>query len=188
MFCCPPRFGLPASDQESSLSIDNTGRIARARRLGAVACLVLVVCVLTSGCDQSGSSKLPSGPKPPLGGGTPLTSKKLSGVTLEAIREPLRWRFGASTVGIDFDDKPIPGDLVETLTGSVSPAEKIEASWRYDELSGELHLSEIQVDGRSMPEDPLAREVVMPIRSAGKIRVDLGIRQYNMSYDRSPDP
>ena len=177
-------FDFPVSGQESDSMIDTTERQDDHRRSSAgAACLLIAVCALTSGCDQGGISRPLSGGSPQVGGGVTLTSERLSGLRLKAIREPLSWRFGKAIVMIDFDGKPIPQDLAETILGDGVTAASIEASWRYDEPSGKLHLSGVQADGKKVE-----REVAISIGSAGPIRVNLGTRQYNMFYDRASDP
>ena len=104
-----------------------------------------------------------------------MTTQRLSGARLNDIREPLSWTFNDSIVVIENGDQPIPADVVEALLADRSTPVRIEATWHLDEKAGTLHLSEIMAD-----EERCDKEVAIPIRPAGHVRMNLGTRQYNV--------
>jgi hypothetical protein len=86
-------------------------------------------------------------------------------------------------VVIENRGQPIPPDLVQELLGDGSVPKRVEAAWLYDEKSGVLRLSDATADGHK-----IARELVIPIKPAGQVRVNLGSRQYNLFRVKTNDP
>ncbi len=121
--------------------------------------------------------------RPTTGGDIPVTSERLTGTRLSDIRQDLTWTFGDTTVVIENKGQSIPPDLVQELLGDGSVSNRIAATWKYDGKSGMLRLSNATADGQK-----IAKELVIPIKPAGQVRVSLGSRQYNLSHVKTSDP
>jgi hypothetical protein len=121
--------------------------------------------------------------RPTTGGDIPVTTERLTNTRLSDIRQELTWKFDDTTVVIENRGQPIPPDLVQELLGDGSVPKRVEAAWLYDEKSGVLRLSDATADGHK-----IARELVIPIKPAGQVRVNLGSRQYNLFRVKTNDP
>jgi hypothetical protein len=122
-------------------------------------------------------------PAPTTGGDSPVTTQRLTGSRLTDIRRDLSWTFDDTTVVIENRGQPIPPDLVHELLGNSSAPKRVEAVWRYDENTGMLHLSDATADG-----EEIATELVISIKPAGHVRVNLGGRQYNLFRVSTKNP
>lgn len=113
---------------------------------------------------------------PTTGGDSPVTTQRLTGSHLTDIRENLSWTFSDTTLVIENKDQAIPSDVVQELLGDRSLATRIQATWRLDEKTGMLRLSNAKADG-----DDIATDINIHINPAGHVRINLGSRQYNLS-------
>lgn len=120
---------------------------------------------------------------PAPGGDSPVTTQRLTGSRLTDIRQDLSWTFDDTTVVIENNGQTLPSDLVHELLGSGSAPHRIEAAWRYNEHTGMLRLSDAKADG-----EEIATELVIPVKPAGHVRVNLGGRQYNLFRMKTKDP
>lgn len=136
--------------------------------LGAVAALSLLV-----GCR----------PTPTTGGDQPVTTERLTGRHLVDIRRKVSWTFSDTEVVIQNQEQPIPPDVVHELLGNRSTPMRIEATWRFDENTKTLRLSDAKADGTN-----IGVELSIPIQPAGQVRVNLGTRQYNLFRDSDNVP
>jgi hypothetical protein len=84
---------------------------------------------------------------------------------------------------IENKGQPLPPDLVQELLLNDTAPNRVEAAWRYDEKSGVLRLSDVTADGQK-----IATELVIPIKPAGHVRVNLGNRQYNLFRMKTNNP
>ena len=117
-------------------------------------------------------------PKPGHDDTSPVTNEMLIGTQLTDIRQPdLTWDFADSLVVIQNKDQPIPSDLVEALLGDQSTCRRIEATWTTNSKDRVLRLSSMKVDG-----EDIGKEATISIEPAGKIRVNIGTRQYNRNW------
>jgi VCBS repeat-containing protein len=114
---------------------------------------------------------------------TPVTTARLMGSRLTDIRQNLSWTFDDTTVLIENRGQPLPPDLVQELLLNDTAPNRVEAAWRYDEKSGVLRLSDVTADGQK-----IATELVIPIKPAGHVRVNLGNRQYNLFRMNTNNP
>ena len=122
--------------------------------------------------------------RPPMtGGDSPVTTEKLTGSRLVDIHQDLSWTFDDTAVVIENGDQPLPQDLVNELIGEGTAPRRVEAAWEYDEKSGVLRLSDAMADGHK-----IAKELVISIKPAGQVRVNLGSRQYNLFRVKTNDP
>jgi len=112
-----------------------------------------------------------------------VTTHRLTGSRLTHIRQDLSWTFDDRTVVIENRGQPLPPDFVQELLGNDTAPKRVEAAWRYDEKSGVLRLSDATADGQK-----IATELVIPIKPAGHVRVNLGSRQYNLFRVKTSDP
>jgi len=117
------------------------------------------------------------------GGDDPVTTERLTGSRLVDIHQDLSWTFEDTTVVIENRDQLLPQDLVQELLGGGTAPKRVEATWEYDEKSGVLRLSDAAADGYK-----IARELIIPIKPAGQVRVNLGSRQYNLFRAKTNDP
>ncbi|MBW1641517.1 MAG: hypothetical protein JRJ76_01635 [Deltaproteobacteria bacterium] len=134
----------------------------------------LAFCVFLFGCGDTPTS---------TGGDTPVTTQRLTTARLTDIREGLSWTFADSVVVIENKGQLIPSDLVQTLLGGQSTCKCIEATWQLSEKSGLLRLSSMKVDGEKTD-----TEATISIKPAGHVRVNLGIRQYNVFPNEVKEP
>lgn len=122
--------------------------------------------------------------RPPMtGSDDPVTTERLTGSRLVDMRQDLSWTFDDTTVVIENRDQPLPQDLVQELLGDRTAPIRVEADWEYDEKSGVLRLSDATADG-----DKIAKDLAIPIKPAGQVRVNLGSRQYNLFRVKTNDP
>jgi hypothetical protein len=112
-----------------------------------------------------------------------VTTQRLTGSRLTDIRQDLSWTFDDTTVVIENKGQAIPSDLIQELLGTRSAPNRIEAEWRYDEHTGMLRLSDAKADG-----EEIATELVIPVKPAGHVRVNLGGRQYNLFRMKTKNP
>ncbi len=131
---------------------------------------VIVLWVLTGFAFLVGCQRAPA-----PGGDSPVTTQKLTGSRLTDLREDLSWTFDDTTVVIENNTQPIQSDVVQELLGNHAAPRRIEAAWRYDRNTGMLRLRNATADG-----EEIATEMVIPVKSAGHVRVNLGGRQYNL--------
>lgn len=120
---------------------------------------------------------------PTIGGTSPVTTQRLTGSRLIHIRQDLSWTFDDSTVVIENNGQSLPPDLVQELLGNGTAPKRLEAAWRYDGKAGVLHLSDATADGQK-----IATKLVIPITPAGRVRVNLGSRQYNLFRVKTRNP
>ena len=118
--------------------------------------------------------------QPPSEGSTelPITVKRLTDARLEYHRSDpkLIWSFGKKTFVLIIGGETVPRELIKTLTGKTDDVARIEGTWTLDEEKRVLVLSVIQADGT------LVRHTSrLPIYAAGRVRVELGDYQYNVS-------
>ena len=121
---------------------------------------------------------------PPItGSDAPVTTERLRGSRLVGILQDLSWTFDDTNVVIENKDKTLPLDLVEELLGGGTAPKRVEAAWKYDDKSAVLRLSDATADGHK-----IAKELNIPIKPAGQVRVNLGRRQYNVFRVKTNDP
>jgi hypothetical protein len=140
---------------------------------------VIVVFAVITGLAFLGGCQRPL----TTGGDSPVTTARLTGSRLTDILQNLSWTFDDTTVLIENKGQPLPPDLVQELLLNDTAPNRVEAAWRYDEKSGVLRLSDVTADGQK-----IATELVIPIKPAGHVRVNLGNRQYNLFRMKTNNP
>lgn len=112
---------------------------------------------------------------PPGMGYTPsIREGRLVGATLDDIGDVVVWHFGPKRFRVEFRREP-PAEMIRQLLGRDVKAKQIEGQWRYEEQKGRLVLV-----GITAGDFKNSHEVVLPMTPAGRLRTNLGDRQYNI--------
>jgi hypothetical protein len=96
------------------------------------------------------------------------------GATLDDIKDVAVWHFGPKRFRIEFHGDP-PADMIHQILGREAKVKQIEGEWLYQENKDEISLNDITAGEFKNP-----KEVVLPMTPAGRLRTDLGGRQYNI--------
>ena len=154
----------------------------------------LLLSVVLFGCQRSEQTSISTATGPtasattqpkhvPPGGpsGTPVPATRLRGATLSWIGNrqnssaAFRWHFEDSTFAVLSDGPTLPADLIQLLTGTKAPRQRIDGAW-HTPAGRHLKLKSTPASGEQS-----ALQVTLTIETAGLLRVNLGDgRQYNL--------
>jgi hypothetical protein len=135
--------------------------------------LLAVPLLLWPGCGPPATSPSPPSSHPRVGGDFPLDAARLTNVWL--IDDPVEWVFTDSEFYVQSSRELLPVDLSEALFLKGTSGTRVEGKWTLDVAQSQLVLSELRSgDG------PTLESAMLPISPAGAVRVNLGVRQYNL--------
>jgi hypothetical protein len=110
-----------------------------------------------------------------------VSATRLRGATLSWIGNrrnssaAFRWHFEDSTFALLSDGPTLPADLIQLLTGTKAPRQRIDGEWQTTD-GRHLKLKSTPASGEQS-----ALQVTLTIETAGLLRVNLGDgRQYNL--------
>ena len=154
----------------------------------------ILFSVVLFGCQRSEQTSISTATGPatsattqskhvPPGGpsGTPVAATRLRGATLSWIGNrqhsdaAFRWHFEDRTFALLADGPTLPADLIQLLTGTSAPRQRIDGEWQTTD-GRHLKLKSTPATG-----DQSALQVTLTIETAGLLRVNVGDgRQYNL--------
>ena len=154
----------------------------------------ILFSVLLFGCQRSEQTSTSTATDPttsattqskhgPTGGpsGTPVVATRLRGATLSWIGNrknsaaAFRWHFEDRTFALLADGPTLPADLIQLLTGTSGPRQRIDGEWQ---TTDGRHL---KLKSTPATDNQNALQVTLSIETAGLLRVNMGDgRQYNL--------